>query len=151
MNNLISLINIPVPPMLEQVLGYAGESRYVASYWEPAGDEFAWNDGQCSTVGANWHAWLIYEQHPRVDPRLDTVAQPVNREVTCNLQRLYITAYPGSLQVALYFLTHCTQYGYIDDQENYTWAGLDDLYHRKRNLPTNSGGGDGLPRKRGKR
>jgi hypothetical protein len=37
MNNLISLINIPVPPMLEKALGYDRDSRYVAFYWELAG------------------------------------------------------------------------------------------------------------------
>jgi hypothetical protein len=66
MSNLIPLINIPVPPMLEQALGYEDQHRYVAFWWEPAGDELAWNDGQCSIVGANWHAWLTYIQHPRV-------------------------------------------------------------------------------------
>jgi hypothetical protein len=72
MSNLIPLINIPVPPMLEQALGYEGQHRYVAFWWEPAGDELAWDDGQSGVVGANWHAWLIYEQHPRVAPHLES-------------------------------------------------------------------------------
>jgi hypothetical protein len=63
MSNLIPLINIPVPPMLEQALGYEGQHRYVAFWWEPAGDELAWDDGQSGVVGANWHAWLTYVQH----------------------------------------------------------------------------------------
>jgi hypothetical protein len=71
MSNLIPLINIPVPSMLEQALGYEGQHRYVAFWWEPAGDELAWDDGQSGVVGANWHAWLTYVQHPHITPYLE--------------------------------------------------------------------------------
>ncbi|HZA28988.1 MAG TPA: hypothetical protein VE735_05250 [Gammaproteobacteria bacterium] len=66
MKDLIRLINIPVPPVLEQALGYDGKARYVAFYWELAGDELAWADDRVSIIGANWHAWLMYIQHPSV-------------------------------------------------------------------------------------
>jgi hypothetical protein len=56
--------------MLEAALGYQGQSRWVAFWWEPAGDELAWDDGSSSTVGANWYAWLIFVQHPSVEPHL---------------------------------------------------------------------------------
>jgi len=38
MSNLEAL-RIPVPPMLEEALGYDGSARWVAFYWTPAGDE----------------------------------------------------------------------------------------------------------------
>lgn len=62
----------PVPPMLEQTLGYTRDARFVAFYWEPAGDELAWADGQQSFVGAEWHAWLIFKDHPAVAQQLRT-------------------------------------------------------------------------------
>src|SRR5512143_2300555 len=68
---LMRLMGIPVPHMLEAALGYAGDSRYVAFWWEPAGDELGWDDGRSSTVGAaNWYAWLMFVQHPSVEPYL---------------------------------------------------------------------------------
>ena len=36
---------LPVPPMLEAALGYAGTAQYVAFYWTPGGDELIWDDG----------------------------------------------------------------------------------------------------------
>jgi hypothetical protein len=45
-------------------------ARFVAFWWEQAGDELAWDDGRESTVGANWYAWLIFVQHPSVEPYL---------------------------------------------------------------------------------
>jgi hypothetical protein len=68
--DVMRLIGIPVPPMLEAALGYPGDSRFVAFWWEQAGDELAWDDGRESTVGANWYAWLIFVQHPSVEPYL---------------------------------------------------------------------------------
>jgi hypothetical protein len=68
--DLIQLIGIPVPPMLEAALGYPGELRWVAFWWEQAGDELAWDDGRSSTVMANWYAWLIFVRHPSVEPYL---------------------------------------------------------------------------------
>jgi hypothetical protein len=62
-------LSAPVPPNLEQALGYGGEARYVAFYWEPCGDELMLDDGQYSSDG-NWQVWLEYTNHPNVAPYL---------------------------------------------------------------------------------
>jgi len=62
-------LSVPVPPMLEAALGYAGTARYVAFYWIPAGDELLWNEGWQSADGA-WQGWLTFTRHPRVAPAL---------------------------------------------------------------------------------
>lgn len=64
-------LDVPVPPDLETVLGYEGQQRWVGFWWEPAGDELAWSDGASSTVGADWAAWQLWTEHPRVAPALD--------------------------------------------------------------------------------
>ena len=68
MSNL-EILRIPVPPMLEQALGYDGSARWVAFYWEPAGDEVMYDDGRASGDG-DWWAWLAYVDHPAVGPGL---------------------------------------------------------------------------------
>ncbi len=60
---------IPMPPSLEGALGYSGEGRFLALWWEPAGDEAMWSDGR-TTTDAWWHGFLTYIQHPRVEPYL---------------------------------------------------------------------------------
>jgi hypothetical protein len=60
---------IPVPPMLEAALGYAGAARWVAFHWEPCGDELRYHDGAVSTDGS-WHAWLTFAHHRRIAPAL---------------------------------------------------------------------------------
>lgn len=62
---------IPVPPMLEQALGYDHEhpSAWVGFYWEPAGDEARYADGQRAGDG-DWSAYLLYVRHARVAPHL---------------------------------------------------------------------------------
>lgn len=62
----LTLLAAPVPPMLEEALGYDGTARLVAFYWDPNGDECSWNDGRLSVCGANWWAWLAYTQHPLI-------------------------------------------------------------------------------------
>jgi hypothetical protein len=61
----------PVPPMLEQALGYDHEhpTTWVSFYWEPAGDELLYDDGRRSGDG-EWHAWLLYIHHRVVAPHL---------------------------------------------------------------------------------
>lgn len=61
-------VQLPVPPMLEAALGYAGEARYVAFYWG-AGDEVYWDTGWSSADG-EWQGWLAFVRHPRVAPAL---------------------------------------------------------------------------------
>jgi hypothetical protein len=60
---------IPVPPPLAEALGYTGEARYLAIWWEAAADEAMWSDGR-TTSGGWWHGFLTYIQHPRVEPYL---------------------------------------------------------------------------------
>jgi len=56
---------IPVPPQLEEALGYEGDARWVAFYWSPAGDEAMYDDGRCSGDG-DWTGYLAYVDHPAV-------------------------------------------------------------------------------------
>jgi len=58
-------LEIPVPPMLEEAIGYDGDDRYVAFYWTPAGDAILWDTGWSSATG-QWPAWLIFVRHPRI-------------------------------------------------------------------------------------
>jgi hypothetical protein len=59
----------PVPPMLEQAIGYTGEARLVSFYWIPGGDETYYDDGQRAGTG-NWQGYLAYVQHPAIHPLL---------------------------------------------------------------------------------
>ena len=62
-------LNIPVPPMLSEALGYMGEARYVSFQWTSYGDEADYSDGRLSGTG-NWQAFLAYIQHPAISPIL---------------------------------------------------------------------------------
>src|SRR5262245_12456230 len=63
----LKLLSRPVPPMIEEALGYHGPSRWVAYYWTPAGDELVYDDGTVSADGS-WFAWLTFLHHPRIAP-----------------------------------------------------------------------------------
>jgi hypothetical protein len=65
-------LSVPVPPNLEAAFGYdSGDAaRCVAFYWEPCGDELAFDDGRYGVVGANWEAWQAFLQHPAVSRAL---------------------------------------------------------------------------------
>jgi hypothetical protein len=69
--NDLTLLNVPVPPMLAKAIGYQGEARYVSFQWTPYGDEADYSDGRLSGTG-NWQAFLAYIQHPAVRPFLQT-------------------------------------------------------------------------------
>ncbi|HLV98698.1 MAG TPA: hypothetical protein VKT82_08485 [Ktedonobacterales bacterium] len=60
---------VPVPPMLEQALGYPGQARLVAFFWSPRGDEAMHDDGRCTGVG-DWTAYLAFIKHPTVEPHV---------------------------------------------------------------------------------
>lgn len=60
---------IKLPGSFEKALGYDGKMKWVAFYWEPAGDEAAYNDGVCSADG-NWFGFLKFVEHPGVMPHL---------------------------------------------------------------------------------
>jgi hypothetical protein len=55
--------------MLEEALGYAGTSRWVAFYWTLWGDELRYEDGTVS-AGGSWHAWPTFVRHRRIAPAL---------------------------------------------------------------------------------
>jgi hypothetical protein len=65
----LTLLDIPVPPILAKAIGYNGDARYVAFQWTPYGDEAEYSDGRRSATG-NWQAFLAYIQHPAVSPVL---------------------------------------------------------------------------------
>jgi len=51
------------PPEFWPALGYTGDARYVGIWWERAGDEASWSDGQSRLVGADWPAYLALMDH----------------------------------------------------------------------------------------
>jgi hypothetical protein len=65
-------IYAPVPPMLAQACGYAGQvfghplnARYVGFYWERSGDETNFYDGQSSGTG-EYTGFQAFVDHPKV-------------------------------------------------------------------------------------
>lgn len=44
-------------------LGYDGDARYVAIYWEQCGDEASWADGRRAFCGAHWPSYLALLKH----------------------------------------------------------------------------------------
>ena len=64
-------IDMPVPPdpLLEQALGYTRQARYIATWWQPEGDEAMISDGIVTATG-QWMGYLAYIEHPRVYPAL---------------------------------------------------------------------------------
>ena len=75
MNKRIAVAAIPVPPspVLEQAVGYENNkgARYLALWWEPAGDEAMVSDGYVTFTG-HWPGYLAYVRHPCVYPYLVT-------------------------------------------------------------------------------
>jgi hypothetical protein len=64
----LTQLHIPVPPQLEQALGYEHKARFVAFYWE-AGDESYYDDGRVSGTG-EWNGYLTFVRHPAIEPTL---------------------------------------------------------------------------------
>lgn len=50
---------LPLGTELARMCGYEGGARWVALYWEPAGDEVMWDDGLSSATG-EWYPFLEY-------------------------------------------------------------------------------------------
>ena len=68
---LAMLTALPYPPNLAEVLGYSGPERYVAWWWDPAGQEACYADRTRTAMGAARNAaWLTFIQHPVVRPHL---------------------------------------------------------------------------------
>jgi hypothetical protein len=62
-------VAVPVPPMLEEAIGYTGPARFVAFSWTPYGDEAEYTDGRYAGTG-HWDGFLAYIQHPTIAPKL---------------------------------------------------------------------------------
>lgn len=58
-------IYLPVPPMLEHVIGYDHNARYVGFRWLEGIDKPEYNDGKRSGTGSSW-GFLLYIRHPAV-------------------------------------------------------------------------------------
>ena len=67
--NELTTLPIPVPPMLEEAIGYDGNGRYVAFYWTPGGDEVCFDDGRFFSTG-EWDAYLLFTRHRVIAPAL---------------------------------------------------------------------------------
>jgi hypothetical protein len=65
----LTLLNVPVPPMLAKAIGYTGKARFVSFQWTPYGDETDYSDGRVSATG-NWQAFLAFIHHPAVSLQL---------------------------------------------------------------------------------
>lgn len=71
----LQLLDIPVPPTLEEVICYTGSERYVALWWTRCGEDIVYDDGYRSGTGYSY-GWLAFARHPAVSPilsRLDYV------------------------------------------------------------------------------
>jgi hypothetical protein len=62
-------LNLLVPPKFEAALGYEGDARFVAFYWEPAGDELMYTNGQISANG-EYAPWILWRRHIATAPTL---------------------------------------------------------------------------------
>lgn len=62
---------VPVPPMIEEALGYTGSSRFVAFYWKPSPAVLCWCDSQESRPSLFGAVWLTFAKHRRVHPFLE--------------------------------------------------------------------------------
>jgi len=62
---------IPVPPMIEEALGYTGSSRFVAFYWKSNPSDLCWCDSHGSKRSAFGNVWQFFIQHRRVHPFIE--------------------------------------------------------------------------------
>lgn len=65
----LRLLNIPVPPTLEEAICYPGSERYVALWWTRCGEDIVYDDGYRSGTGYSY-GWLAFARHPAVAPIL---------------------------------------------------------------------------------
>jgi hypothetical protein len=63
-----NLIPLPfeLPPRFVEQLGYRRDRRFVAAWWEPAGDELTLRDDSCEWCGANGWPYLAFKRQPQV-------------------------------------------------------------------------------------
>lgn len=63
LNEYESVPGFQCPAEFWPALGYDGDARYVAIWWEPGGDEACWSDGRSSFCGAAWPTYLALLDH----------------------------------------------------------------------------------------
>lgn len=63
LNEFRSVTGFQCPAEFWPALGYEGEARYVAIYWERSGDEASWADGGSALCGADWEAYRMLVDH----------------------------------------------------------------------------------------
>ncbi|MGA7828616.1 MAG: hypothetical protein WCA04_13190 [Geobacteraceae bacterium] len=61
----MTLLFLPVPPMFEKCLGYSGEGRFVAFFWEHF-DELCFHDDHLNNGTLDAVSWRLFVQHPFV-------------------------------------------------------------------------------------
>lgn len=59
LDEFVRVVEFQCPAEFWPALGYTGEARYVAVYWEPAGDEACWADGREALCGAEYQAFFL--------------------------------------------------------------------------------------------
>ena len=89
--------NAPLPPKADRRFGYPGNARFVGFYWEPAGDEAAYDDGRLTGTG-NSTLLLAYRTHPAVCRHLG--AYRLGNSETQSEDWLILDRESGTLRVA---------------------------------------------------
>lgn len=59
LDEFVRVVEFQCPVEFWPALGYEGEARYVAIWWERGGDEACWSDGRDMVVGAEYEAFLL--------------------------------------------------------------------------------------------
>jgi len=63
------LLELPVPPQLDAVVGYAGDARWFTLCWTCCGDTCVYDDSRSYGTGTGW-GYLGWVRHPAAAPHL---------------------------------------------------------------------------------
>lgn len=63
LDEFVRVVEFQCPAEFWPALGYEGEARYVAIWWERGGDEASWSDGRDVVIGADWMAYQVLLGH----------------------------------------------------------------------------------------
>ena len=104
---MIRPIPVKLPGSFEEALGYPGQLKWVAFYWEPRGDEAMYDDSICSGDG-NWWGFLQFVGHSSVKPwlsdcNLGSSDDEASHWLLCNLESRDV--YVGEKEEVRTFLT----------------------------------------------
>src|SRR5690349_13740374 len=84
-------VPIPVPPTLEEALGYPGEERYVAFHeWRPDNTGFYIDDGQGTWQGSV-PGWSLFLRHPAVTCICERVGLDLHRSAPVISRQQYFS------------------------------------------------------------